>query len=57
MFPKNPQMAETIVIHFYIPSSSGFQSLILGPPASASPGNLLQIQIFNHTPGPTEQGT
>lgn len=44
-------------IPFYILISSGSQSLILGPATSASSGNLLQIQIFNHTPGATEWGT
>ena len=45
---------ELSIIHFYILISSGSQSLIFGLPASASPGNWLQIQRFNHTPGPSE---
>ena len=53
-FLKILKWQELSIIHFYILISSGSQSLIFGLPGSASPGNLLQIQIFNHTPGPTE---
>lgn len=48
--PKILQKGNEYIIHFYIPSSSNYQSTILRPAATASPGNLEQTQIINHTP-------